>query len=55
MESCLLKTEAANERVRNFSIYSIIALVVFGVWEIWYLRNFFKSKVGLLGHSFFRN
>jgi len=37
-------SESTNERVKNFSILTLFILVVAGVWQIFYLRNFFKSK-----------
>ena len=37
--------EATNERVRNFRLMSMISFLAVGAWEIWYLRNYFQSKV----------
>ncbi|KAJ3391412.1 vesicle coat component [Lobulomyces angularis] len=36
--------ELANERVRNFSILSMLVLVGVGLWQVWYLRKFFQVK-----------
>lgn len=36
--------ESTNRRVRNFSICIVILLVSLGVWQVNYLKNFFKSK-----------
>ncbi|CDK29030.1 unnamed protein product [Kuraishia capsulata CBS 1993] len=36
--------ESTNRRVRNFSISIILLLVGVGVWQIQYLRNYFRSK-----------
>ncbi|KAH3669133.1 hypothetical protein WICMUC_005097 [Wickerhamomyces mucosus] len=36
--------ESTNRRVRNFSIIIIISLIALGVWQVAYLRNYFKSK-----------
>ncbi|CCK68803.1 Erv25p KNAG_0B03610 [Huiozyma naganishii CBS 8797] len=36
--------ESTNARVRNFSFLIIIVLAGLGVWQINYLRNFFRSK-----------
>lgn len=36
--------ESTNRRVKFFSIIVIIALLSFGVWQIIYLRAYFKSK-----------
>jgi hypothetical protein len=37
--------EDANERVKWFSIFSIVVLVGVGLWQIWYMQRFFLSKV----------
>ncbi len=34
--------ESTNRRVRNFSIGIIIALVGFGLWQVAYLRSYFR-------------
>lgn len=36
--------ESTNSRVKNFSIVIIASLVGFGVWQILYLRHYFKVK-----------
>lgn len=36
--------ESTNRRVQNFSFVTIIALLALGVWQITYLRNYFKAK-----------
>lgn len=36
--------ESTNRRVKFFSINVIIALLSFGIWQIVYLRSYFKSK-----------
>ncbi len=36
--------ESTNRRVKFFSIIVILALLSFGVWQIIYLRAYFKSK-----------
>lgn len=36
--------ESTNRRVQNFSMVVIFSLVGLGVWQVWYLRNYFKSK-----------
>lgn len=36
--------ELANERVQNFSFFSIFTLVAVGIWQIFYLHSYFKSK-----------
>lgn len=36
--------ESTNRRVRNFSILVIIVLVALGLWQINYLKNYFKAK-----------
>lgn len=36
--------ESTNSRVKWFSIIIILSLVGFGVWQIQYLRNYFKVK-----------
>ena len=36
--------ESTNRRVRNFSILVIIVLSSLGVWQVNYLKNYFKTK-----------
>ncbi|ODQ81095.1 hypothetical protein BABINDRAFT_170760 [Babjeviella inositovora NRRL Y-12698] len=36
--------ESTNERVQNFSTMVIVALVGLGAWNVYYLRNYFRSK-----------
>ncbi|MBW0509647.1 hypothetical protein O181_049362 [Austropuccinia psidii MF-1] len=36
--------ESTNSRVKVFAIVTVTALISSGVWQIWYLRRFFKSK-----------
>lgn len=36
--------ESTNRRVRNFSILVIIVLIALGLWQINYLRNYFRAK-----------
>lgn len=36
--------ESTNDRVRNFSILVIVVLISLGVWQINYLRHYFKTK-----------
>lgn len=36
--------ESTNSRVRNFSVLIIFVLAGLGIWQVSYLRNFFKSK-----------
>lgn len=36
--------ESTNSRVKWFSLLSILTLVSSGLWQIFYLRQFFKSK-----------
>lgn len=36
--------ESTNRRVRNFSILVILVLVALGLWQINYLRNYFRAK-----------
>lgn len=36
--------ESTNDRVKNFSLLVIIVLVSMGLWQINYLRNYFKTK-----------
>ena len=36
--------ESTNTRVRFFSIVSLLALLGSGVWQIWYLRQYFRTK-----------
>ena len=36
--------ESTNSRVLWFSIISIVILLIMGGWQIYYLKNFFKSK-----------
>lgn len=36
--------ESTNRRVKYFSLIVILALVSFGIWQMIYLRSYFKSK-----------
>jgi len=36
--------ESTNQRVTNFGLFTFVALVCLGVWEIFHLRSFFKRK-----------
>ncbi|KAI8448603.1 endoplasmic reticulum vesicle protein 25 [Phakopsora pachyrhizi] len=36
--------ESTNSRVKNFTILTVTVLISSGVWQIWYLRKFFRSK-----------
>jgi hypothetical protein len=36
--------ESTNERVKWFSIFAVVVLVCSGIWQIFYLKKFFKSK-----------
>lgn len=36
--------ESTNRRVRNFSVAVIFVLVSLGIWQVNYLRNYFRSK-----------
>ncbi|EGD77846.1 transmembrane emp24 domain-containing protein 10 [Salpingoeca rosetta] len=36
--------ELTAERMLTFSLISIGCLVVFGVWQVWYLRRYFQKK-----------
>lgn len=36
--------ESTNRRVRNFSVIVIIVLISLGLWQVNYLRNYFKAK-----------
>ncbi|KAG8803379.1 vesicle coat component [Serendipita sp. 399] len=36
--------QSTNIRVQNFSLFSLCALVVLGIWQIFHLRAFFKRK-----------
>lgn len=36
--------ESTNRRVRNFSLCIIFSLVILAVWQLAYLRNYFRSK-----------
>ncbi|KAJ3343935.1 vesicle coat component [Gonapodya sp. JEL0774] len=42
--------ESTNDRVKYFSILSIVVLIALGVWQIWYLRRFFQTKK-LVGYA----
>ncbi|KAJ3101417.1 ATP-dependent DNA/RNA helicase dhx36 [Phlyctochytrium bullatum] len=37
--------ESTNERVLYFSTISIIALIGLAGWQVWYMRQFFQSKI----------
>lgn len=39
-----LTTENTRQRVLGFSFLTIVALLVFGLWEIYYLKRYFRSK-----------
>ncbi|KAG7810687.1 hypothetical protein KL921_002315 [Ogataea angusta] len=36
--------ESTNRRVRNFSVLIIFVLIGVGLWQVHYLRNYFRSK-----------
>lgn len=36
--------ESTNARVKNFSVAVILSLIGLGVWQVNYLRNYFRSK-----------
>ncbi|KAK9728632.1 vesicle coat component [Basidiobolus ranarum] len=36
--------ESTNERVKWFSIFSMVVLVSLGIWQIFYLKRFFQTK-----------
>ncbi|KAL3896214.1 MAG: hypothetical protein SGCHY_004215 [Lobulomycetales sp.] len=36
--------EDTNERVKWFSVFSMVLLIGVGLWQIWYLQKFFQSK-----------
>lgn len=36
--------ESTNTRVLYFSVFSMSCLVVLAIWQIFYLRRFFKAK-----------
>lgn len=36
--------ESTNSRVKNFALLTATVLISSGIWQIWYLRRFFKSK-----------
>lgn len=36
--------EVTAERMLTFSLVSIGCLVVFGIWQVWYLRRYFQKK-----------
>lgn len=36
--------ESTNRRVKYFSLIVVVALLSFGVWQIVYLRSYFRSK-----------
>ena len=38
------RAESTNERVLQFSVFSMICLVVLAVWQVLYLKRYFKSK-----------
>lgn len=35
---------STNERVQNFALFSFLALIGLGAWQIFHLRAFFKRK-----------
>jgi hypothetical protein len=37
-------TESTNERVKNFSLLTLLVLMTLGTWQIFYLRGFFQKK-----------
>lgn len=36
--------ESTNDRVKWFSIFVVLVLIVSGIWQLFYLKRFFKSK-----------
>ncbi|KAI8455213.1 emp24/gp25L/p24 family/GOLD-domain-containing protein [Phakopsora pachyrhizi] len=36
--------ESTNPGAKNFTILTVTVLILPGVWQIWYLQKFFKSK-----------
>lgn len=36
--------ESTNNRVKNFSVGIVLSLLSLGIWQIWYLRKYFRSK-----------
>ncbi|KAI3646383.1 hypothetical protein MP228_009311 [Amoeboaphelidium protococcarum] len=36
--------ESTNNRVKWFSVVNTLILVSSGIWQLWYLRNFFQTK-----------
>jgi hypothetical protein len=39
-----VRAESTNYRVKVFSSLTVFTLVALGLWQIWYLRKYFKSK-----------
>ena len=39
-----LCVESTNIRVQNFALFTFVALVCLGTWQIFHLRNFFRKK-----------
>ncbi len=35
---------STNERVQNFSLFTLFALICLGIWQILHLRAFFRRK-----------
>ena len=35
---------STNERVQNFSLFTLFALICLGIWQIFHLRAFFRRK-----------
>ncbi len=40
----LLCAESTNERLLHFSIFSMVCLLVLAVWQVLYLKRYFKQK-----------
>ena len=36
--------ESTNKRVQNFALFTFVALVCLGTWQIFHLRSFFRKK-----------
>jgi p24 family protein delta-1 len=41
---CVFPLESTNERVRYLSVISILTLVALGLFQLYYLKRYFKSK-----------
>ncbi|KAG1678293.1 hypothetical protein FOA52_013914 [Chlamydomonas sp. UWO 241] len=37
-------SESTNQRVAWYSVYALLACIVSGLWQVWYLRRFFQRK-----------